>query len=159
MLPSHLVLLCGPPPRLLPVAHAIPCTAEDALEKLQLQGKIVLSATKSGEAPVKYDRAQIKHSPRNCSVESSGDSCLQQQLPQPVTLQACWQNALLLGRQRARHSISWARMLRRFLGSDMKVPLSGPSPDVHVLHRVHVREQLACSCDISVLPYRFHSIL
>ena len=35
-------------------AEAIPCTAEDALEKLQLQGKIVLSATKSGEASVDW---------------------------------------------------------------------------------------------------------
>ncbi len=41
----------------------------------------------------------------------------------------------------------------------MRVPLSGPYPDVHALHRVHLRQQLACSCDISVHPYCFHSIL
>ena len=42
--PGHIPACC--------FTQAISCTAEDALEKLQLQGKIVLSATKSGEATV-----------------------------------------------------------------------------------------------------------
>ena len=42
--PGHIPACC--------FTQAMSCTAEDALEKLQLQGKIVLSATKSGEASV-----------------------------------------------------------------------------------------------------------